>query len=55
MGGMTNANETVPEVAPVDVALSGELLREIDEFAAHHGYENPDAVVAAALARQAEE
>ena len=52
---MTNANETAPEGVPIDVALSKELLREIDEFAAHHGYENPDAVVAAALARRAEE
>jgi len=55
---MTNAecgDRTATETAPIEAALSSELLREIDEFAARHGYENPDAVVAAALARQGEE
>lgn len=31
------------------VALPTELLRDIDEFAVQHGYENPSAVVRAAL------
>ena len=39
----------------VTVEMSRELLRDIDAFAAHHGYESPDAVVAAALARANEE
>ena len=33
----------------VEVELPGELLRDIDEYAARHGYENPGAVVRAAL------
>jgi metal-responsive CopG/Arc/MetJ family transcriptional regulator len=39
----------------VEVALSGELLREIDEYATTHGYENPSGVVREALERQADE
>lgn len=34
------------------VALPTELLRDIDEFAVQHGYENPSAVVRAALEEQ---
>jgi Arc/MetJ-type ribon-helix-helix transcriptional regulator len=33
----------------VEVELPGELLRDIDEYAARHGYESPGAVVRAAL------
>jgi metal-responsive CopG/Arc/MetJ family transcriptional regulator len=33
----------------ITVPMPRELLREIDEFATHNGYESPDAVVAAAL------
>lgn len=39
----------------VEVAMPRELLREVDAFAAYHGFESPDAVVAAALERHGEE
>jgi metal-responsive CopG/Arc/MetJ family transcriptional regulator len=55
---MTNgegSDGAATETVPIEAALSSELLREIDEFAARHGYESPDAVVAAALARRADE
>ncbi|MHB9288417.1 hypothetical protein ACKVMT_15410 [Halobacteriales archaeon Cl-PHB] len=37
------------EMVFVDVDLSRDLLRDIDEYAVTHGYENPSAVVSAAL------
>jgi len=48
-GGEPSATEAV------EVTMPRELLREIDAFAAHHGFESPDAVVAAALAQRDEE
>ena len=36
----------------IDVTLSRELLREIDAYAVHHGYENPSAVVSEAIDRK---
>jgi metal-responsive CopG/Arc/MetJ family transcriptional regulator len=41
--------------ATVEVALPRELLRDIDEYATTHGYENPSALVREALDRQARE
>jgi metal-responsive CopG/Arc/MetJ family transcriptional regulator len=41
--------------AEITVSLPRELLRDIDEFATHNGYESPDAVVAAALEREDED
>lgn len=38
--------------ADIEVTLSRELLRDIDEFAVENGYENPSAVVSDALDRQ---
>ena len=37
------------ELVAVEVDLSRDLLRDIDEYAVTHGYENPSAVVTAAL------
>jgi len=51
---MTTDDEP-PETVPIEAELPAELLREIDAFAARHGYESPDAVVAAALGRRTEE
>jgi metal-responsive CopG/Arc/MetJ family transcriptional regulator len=41
--------------AEITVSMPRELLRDIDEFATHNGYESPDAVVAAALEREDDE
>jgi len=49
---MTIADNDAAEAVAVEATLPSELLCEIDEFAARHGYESPDAVVAAALARR---
>jgi len=51
-GGMTIADTEEVEAVAIEATLPSELLREIDEFAARHGYESPDAVVAAALAQR---
>jgi metal-responsive CopG/Arc/MetJ family transcriptional regulator len=42
------------EEVAVEVALPGELLYDIDQFAARHGYENPSAVVREAIATAGE-
>jgi metal-responsive CopG/Arc/MetJ family transcriptional regulator len=47
-------DDELPETVTIEAELPGELLREIDAFAARHGYESPDTVVAAALARRSE-
>jgi len=56
---MDTDDETQPdaprEQVPIQVPLSRDLLRAIDEFAAHNGYETPDAVVREALARAREQ
>jgi len=38
-----------PVAVDVEVELPRELLYEMDQFAAQHGYENPSAVVRRAL------
>jgi metal-responsive CopG/Arc/MetJ family transcriptional regulator len=44
--------DAAQEAVAVQVPLSSDLLEAIDEFAAHNGYETPDAVVREALARE---
>jgi len=41
-----------PETVAVEVTLPRELLSDIDEYATHHGYTTPSAVVTQALAER---
>jgi len=50
--GVCTGMPTDEPTVDVEVALSRDLLREIDEFAVENGYENPSAVVSDALANQ---
>lgn len=44
--------EDAATLEEIDVTLPPALLRDIDEYAVRHGYENPSAVVQEALERQ---
>jgi metal-responsive CopG/Arc/MetJ family transcriptional regulator len=52
---MTDGDDEDASCAEITVSMPRELLRDIDEFATHNGYESPDAVVAAALDREGDD
>jgi len=52
---MTDGDDEDASRAEITVSMPRELLRDIDEFATHNGYESPDAVVAAALENRDDE
>ena len=51
--GNATEEESIEPVA-VEVALSRELLDDIDQFAVHRGYSGPSAVVRHAIAEQSD-